>query len=234
MAYQTEDNSESSRARCRQFDADLPAFFEGESLPGVVSHAKECPFCAVILADLELIRNESRALPLEESPATVWANVRATLAAEGMIQEPTGGWLRWVPVPVLARFAAPVGALACLAIVSAVLLVPPASLDQSGSSGWLSVTDRDAMAARVYSLEDSALAGMVSELEKSFESRQASLAPAVKAAYRKGLESLDASIRESRASVEREPANTLAREYLVSAYTQKAEVLAAALKFDVP
>jgi len=55
----------------------------------------------------------------------------------------------------------------------------------------------------------------------------------VKATYRKGLESLDASIEECRASVEREPGDTLARQYLVAAYTQKAEVLATALQFDV-
>ena len=96
------------------------------------------------------------------------------------------------------------------------------------------MADRQEMAARIYATEDASLAATVSSLEESFNARQASLAPSVKAAYLKGLRSLDDSIRECRASLEREPCNTLTRAYLVSAYTQKAEVLAAALKFDVP
>lgn len=223
-----------NRAACRQFDLDLPAYLEGEARPELLRHAEACPFCSVILADLEQVRQQARVLPLEEPSARLWANVRSTLAAEGVIREQPSRSAGWLAGLAWGRFAAPVGALASLMIVSAVLLVPPGSLDHSRTSAWLSVTDRDAMAARVYRQEDSALASMVGELEKSFNAQQASLAPAVKAAYMKGLKSLDDSIRECRASVEREPGNTLARQYLVAAYTQKAEVLAAALKFDVP
>ena len=90
------------------------------------------------------------------------------------------------------------------------------------------------MAARVLKVEDEDLAATVSDLEKDFNARRESLAPTVKETYLQGLKSLDDSISECRASVQKEPGNTLAREYLVAAYTQKAEVLAAALKYDVP
>lgn len=227
------EDREASRPACRRFELDLSAYLEGESRPEAVLHAESCPFCSVLLADLKLIGAEARSLPLEDPPARVWANVRATLAAEGILRQP-GSRAGWFSFPGLARWAAPAGALAALAVISAVLLVPSAAIDHSRTATWLSVSDREAAAARVLENEDSTLASTVSELEKSFEARQASLDPSVKQVYRTGLKSLDESIRECRASVEREPGNTLAREYLVDAYTQKAEVLAAALKFDVP
>jgi hypothetical protein len=46
------------------------------------------------------------------------------------------------------------------------------------------------------------------------------------------LNSLDASIRECNDSLQREPGNSLAHEYLLAAYSQKAEVLSSALEID--
>jgi hypothetical protein len=226
--------SVSSRMACRQFEVDFADYLEGESRPQVPLHAKACPFCSVILTDLELIRAEGRSFSVEEPPARLWANVRSTLAAEGVIRERAAGRFGIFAFPSFARLAAPLAMLACLLLFSSVLMVPPSSIDHSSTSRWLALSDRDAVAEKVFLLEDSALASMVGDMEKSFEARRTSLAPGVEATYRKGLESLDDSIRECRASVESEPGNTLAREYLTEAYTQKAEVLAAALKYDVP
>lgn len=234
MNDRIQDESEASRPECREFDSQLARYLEGEAFPQVIAHAKSCPYCSVVLADLELIRTAIRSLSFVDPPPTVWANVRATLAAEGVIREGNLSLFGGFPFPSLGRMAAPLAALACLAIISTVMLVPPGSLDHSKNSAWLASADRNSVAARVYTMEDDALASTVSELEKSFEARQASLAPAVQAVYREGLKSLDDSIRECRESVNSEPGNTLAREFLVSAYSQKAEVLAAALKFDVP
>ena len=111
---------------CRQFEIDLAAYLEGEPLPEIARHAEACPFCSVVLTDLELLRSESRSLPLEEPPARVWANVRAQLAAEGVIREQVS-WRRWFSLGNLQHAAAPLGALACLAIFGAVLLVPTSS-----------------------------------------------------------------------------------------------------------
>ena len=227
------DREKSMRPECRQFELDLSAYLEGESRPEVTRHAEACPFCSVVLADMELIRSEASSLLLEDPPDRVWANVRAQLAAEGLIRE-RGDWRRWFAWGKLEHAAAPLGALACLLILGSALLVPSASMDRSTTASWLSLKDRDAMAARVLKVEDEDLAATVSDLEKDFNARRESLAPTVKETYLQGLKSLDDSISECRASVQQEPGNTLAREYLVAAYTQKAEVLAAALKYDVP
>ena len=72
----------------------------------------------------------------------------------------------------------------------------------------------------------------MAELESSYRVRKVSFEPAVQATYDRGLDSLNASIQECRDSVQREPDNSLAREYLLAAYEQKAQVLTAALEYD--
>jgi len=69
-------------------------------------------------------------------------------------------------------------------------------------------------------------------LEEAFRAREGSFAPDVKATYENSLNSLDASIRECGDSLQREPGNSLAHEYLLAAYSQKAEVLSSALELN--
>jgi hypothetical protein len=80
--------------------------------------------------------------------------------------------------------------------------------------------------------EDGALARVVSDLESNYRANEASMAPDLKATYEKSLVSLDGSIRECLDSLQHEPRNTLAHDYLLTAYTRKAEVLSSALEFE--
>ena len=88
------------------------------------------------------------------------------------------------------------------------------------------------MASAMPAGEDSALAHVVSDLESSFRANEASMAPDLKATYEKSLVSLDGSIQECLDSLQHEPRNTLAHDYLLTAYTRKAEVLSSALEFE--
>jgi hypothetical protein len=76
------------------------------------------------------------------------------------------------------------------------------------------------------------LAHVVSDLEVNFRANEASMTPELKATYDKSLVSLDTSIRECLDSLHDEPRNTLAQDYLLTAYTRKAEVLSSALEFE--
>jgi len=204
------------RAECRQFDLDLSAYLEGEERPGVHRHARACASCSVLLADLELIRSQSREVLLEDPPARVWANVRATLAAEGIFRGRPVGWLRWLPQSGLMRYAAPLSAVACLTLIATILMLPPAPAPAGGPAATV----------------NTGLEQTVKEMEMNYHEQEKFLDPAVQASYQKGLKSLDDSIRECSASVSQEPTNTLAREYLDTAYQQKVAVLSAALEYD--
>ncbi len=218
-------------ATCRQFELELAAYLEGEDRPVVSAHAGECDFCRAILVDMDHIRLASRQMALEEPPARVWANIRATLAQEGMFHAPLRGWSAWFQPLRLLPSPAPLVALAGLTILAATLLLPPAAIDRNLTSN-APIPHAAAGAPLAASLnEDSELSRTLQDMEKSYQARQATLDPAEKAIYQKSLESLDTSIDECRDSVRREPGNTLAREYLLAAYVQKAEVLESVLEF---
>ncbi len=220
-------------AACRLFDAQVADYLDGEDRPAVVVHASECAFCAVVLADLRTVISESAALGFEEPPPRVWANIRAALEAEGAFREPRGRWARWVarltPVPSLAA----VGVLESLVILALSLSVSPGVFGpKTAPAGPTAKPTEEAVASPQVSGEDIALAETIKELESSYQARKTSFEPADKDTYEKSLVSLNNSIREARDSVKEEPANALAREYLVAAYEQKAEVLSAALEYD--
>lgn len=232
MTAERYDQLTGPSAACRQFDLELAAYLEGEERPAVVEHARECPFCRVVLADFEGIHGACRQLPLEEPPARVWANLHAALVAEGAFPEPVVGWqlilqqLRFFPSP------APVAAMACLLILGSALLVTPRAPDQVLSSHRPSASQEAVVASAGFPGPPGDLARTVQELETSYKARAKFFEPDVKESYEAGLMRLDNSIRECLDSIKHEPDNTLAHEYLLDAYTRKAEVLAAALEFD--
>lgn len=218
---------------CRQFDRELAAYLNGEDRPEVLAHAGTCVFCGVVLEDLQGVISASAAQPRPEPPARVWANIRATLVAEGVIHEPASVWKRWLAPLALVWRPTPALALVGLLVLAVSLTVPRPGLVPTSTHPSSTVTSpNEAVAPTAVSGENLALAQTVDGLERDYQERKTSLDPGVAATYEKGLASLNNSIREARASVEREPDNSLAREYLVGAYQQKAQVLTAALEYD--
>lgn len=217
-------------ALCRKFDQDLSAYLEDEDKPEVLAHAQHCPYCRVILADLEQIRFATHHLPLEEPPARVWANVHATLEAEGTIREQLTPWHRWLPRLVFGHNSAPVAALACTALLGLTLLVSPRSLQTPESLQELPASVKTTAAAALVPVVSEELTRTVTEMESAYRARESFLEPAMKNAYRNSLRSLDASIEESSWHCQHDPGSLLAREYLVSAYRSKAQVLESALE----
>lgn len=232
MADPELEPSAPQRESCRQFDRDLPAFLEGEERPAVLAHAQGCSYCAVVLADLEQIGFLSRHLPQEEPPARVWANIRANLEAEGIIREQGPAWQRWLPRPVLFPRPAPLGALAALALFAATLLIPARGMERPAGPTALAGGGKITAASVVSVGLDDNLARTLSEMEATYLARENTLEPTIKDTYRRSLESLDSCIQECLQHCQKEPGNTLARQYLVRAYQSKAEVLASALEFS--
>lgn len=229
MATPMQDPSAAARALCSQFDLELPAFLEGENRPAILSHASQCPYCSVVLVDLQLIQSQLKETFLEDPPARVWANVRATLASEGIFREPVAGWRGWLPQRGLLRYAAPFAALASVVLLATVILIRSTSQVSAPSATSYSSPVKTPVVLNETPIDPPE--GLV-RMEKSYQNSEKSLDPVVHASYQKGLKSLDDSIQECEASVKKDPGNALAREYLATAYEQKAEVLSAALEYD--
>jgi len=214
---------------CAQFDAELEAYLEGDARPFIPSHAQDCARCGALLADFQAIREAARDLPEEEPSRVVWANVRARLEAEGAFGVPVSGWrqiLAWRVFP----HAVPLGILATLVILGSLLTLR--DVQRWGNLQGAADSSAVASIASVLPAGDVALAHVVSDLERSFRANEASMTPDLKATYEKSLVSLDGSIRECLDSLQHEPRNTLAHDFLLTAYTRKAEVLSSALEFD--
>jgi hypothetical protein len=218
-------------AACYQFDVELEAYLERESKPFVTTHAQECAFCRVVLADLLELRSLAHQMPLNDPSIVIWANLRARLDQEGISREQIKGW-GWLWHWAFLRNPSAVAALACLVILGSLLTVPRGPFEWWGTTGQAFLPEKTTVAAVANPSEDDALAQTIRELETNYKAHgKLMMAPEVKATYDKGLDSLDASIRECRHSLQREPGNTLAQDYLLAAYTQKAEVLSSALEF---
>lgn len=201
-------------AACREFDAQLSDYLDGQDQPALTTHAAECEFCGAILADLMLVRTASAELGEEEPPARIWANVRATLVAEGLIhpQRRRRSWAEWLLTPV------PAAALTALVLLS---LFTARTLIRQHRSAVKDV-------AEVVVGHD--LMRNVSQMEVAFRAQSARLNPTIERAYEEDLASLDGEIKECQDTLAREPDDNLSREYLASAYTEKARVLESALE----
>jgi hypothetical protein len=214
-------------AACYRFELELPAYMEGEEGPFVRAHARECAFCRVIVEDLEALRSAALELPLEEPSPAVWSHIRAQLLAAGAFAEKAGlgNWFRQLD---LLRRPIPVAAFACMVILGCLLTAPGNYPEQDTTSPLTALPARTAIRSMAFNSD--APEQVVRELEETFRAREGSLAPDLKATYENSLISLDASIRECSDSLEREPDNSLAHEYLLAAYSQKVEVLSSALE----
>jgi len=218
-------------AGCYRLELELQAYLEGEEKPFVLAHTRECTFCRVMVEDLERLRAAASELPLEEPSPVVWSNIRAQLATTGSFVEKTSLW-DWLGQLEFLRRPIPVTAFACVVVLGCVLTASRNNPEQDLSLLRTAPEGRTAVRSMAFIGEGAALEQVVRELEKAFKAREASLAPDVKATYENSLNSLDTSIRECNDSLRREPGNSLAHEYLLAAYSQKAEVLSSALEFD--
>jgi len=218
-------------AGCYRFELELQAYMEGEQVPFVPAHARECAFCRAIVEDLEALRAAALALPLEEPSPVVWSNIHAQLQAAGAFAEKAGFW-DWFRQLGLLHRPVPVAAFTCMLVFGCLLTAPRNNPEPDSVYPTSALPARSTVRSMAFMGDSAALQQVVRELEATFRAREGSLAPDLKATYENSLVSLDASIQECSSSLEREPDNSLAHEYLLSAYSQKAQVLSSALEFD--
>jgi hypothetical protein len=207
---------------CKGFLKHLPLWMEGSPHPDAKAHLRNCQSCHHIIDDLNAIHTEARSWSAEEAepPAHLWASLRSQLEQEGLIREARqpqlepshSGWFsRWfagVPRPALA------GAYLVLLIAGAFGLSRPIN-KRANEARWLEGTE----------VSTSPLSAQLTAEQVSFASFNNSN-PAVTASLNKNLAIVDNYIALCEKSVQEEPQNEVARDYLYEAYQQKADLLA--------
>jgi hypothetical protein len=196
---------------CNEFYAVAADWLEGARSAPARAHLEACPRCRGFVAELEAI--SSAALELEQAtpapPERVWAGLRAQLQAEGLIRETREAAAEPVRMADLLAglfrrpaFAGTFAVIFALAVVLAGLPGGPPTEDQI------------------------ALVHPVAAPQVQTSVQADARNPAVAATYKQSMELVDRFIAMCEKTVREQPENTVAREYLYSAYQQKADLLA--------
>lgn len=212
---------------CKRFLNQLESWTEGERPADAGAHLRSCVGCQSMVADLSTIEAEGRAWGAKEAePAErLWTSLRAQLEKEGLIHateaEPKeevevaaaeqswfGGFFAHIPRPVLA------GAYLSALIALCVALSGPLNKPTTEAE-WLEGTE----------VATSPLSAQLNTLEQDPIAAGRDLNPAVTASLHENLAVVDNYIALCKKSVQEEPENEIARDYLYGAYQQKADLL---------
>lgn len=211
--------------QCREVELIL----EQEGLPPLPeaarTHVAECGACRTLVADLTGIVAAAHLLPAEvEPPARVWVSLRTQLEAEGIIRNASlvvqhRSWRE-----SFARFFSP-RALATATV--GLLIVAAAGLQVWRGSPEPPRAAQQQAAVPVQQAPFADIASTLDQEEQDLANMHLASTSPVDVSLQQNLQTLNDFIRDCRQRVEQDPQDQLARDYLSSAYQQKAELLSA-------
>jgi len=190
-------------------------------LPEAVrGHVAGCRQCQGYIADLETIVSGAHELPAEvEPPSRIWVALRTQLELEGIIKEPVA-----VPQKESASWRDGFGQLfrsrALATVTAGALIAVAAILEMRPFTPPLSVPPP-------VPPEIAATVRQVNQQEIDLRNMHLAGTSAVDTALQQNLQEVDDFIADCERHLKEAPQDDLAREYLYSAYQQKAELLAA-------
>jgi hypothetical protein len=203
---------------CKDFPDYLEPWMEGDRHPDALAHVRDCPRCRNLVDDLKMIQASAKEWGRVDSdpPPHLWNSLRAQLVQEGLIHEPSQarGWFTgWFPSlsrPALA------GAYLAGLVALAFGLSGPVN-QRINRARWLEGTQNSTTPIR---------AQFASAETKATPSSIPDSNPTVTASLHKNMAIVDNYIALCEKSVNEEPENELARDYLYEAYQQKADLIA--------
>ena len=216
---------------CAEFESFLPDILDSDRTAEQESHLKFCSACSDLLSDLNAISQHARLLQGSEEPSRrVWNSIEIALRQEGLIRPPRReliliqGFSRrrsmsWL-VPVAAALVVAFGVLryehkpperqAALVASPALVASAPAAVLPTANRRWSPGSDEQ-------------LLKLVS-----------SHSPALLASYQADLRDVNSYIRDAEQSVQTNPNDAEAQQYLMDAYDQKSMVYEMALNRSLP
>jgi hypothetical protein len=203
---------------CKDFASYLEAWMEGERPSDAQAHLRGCPHCRTIVEDLDAIHATALDWNSEQAelPSHIWNSLRVQLEQEGLIRVRRLGWLgrirgAFAPLPRPALAGAYLAAL----IIAAFALSGPVQR-QVNHYRWIQGTQESS----------ASLGTQLNSVEQATVSSMAGANPVVTASLHQNLAIVDNYISLCEKSVNEEPENEMARDYLFAAYQQKADLLA--------
>jgi len=176
------------------------------------AHAADCPSCTALLADFTAILAAARGIPAEvDPPASVWVALRAQLEAEGIIRQPEiavgpekARWWQGFGWLTAGRLLATTGVAALILAVGLFRAYQPRP--------------------------DRPVPHPISQVEPFADTASTLSVSPVDNSLRENLATVNGFIKECRKRLQEDPNDQMARDYLSTAYQQKAEILAAMME----
>lgn len=239
---------------CVQFNQVLPEIidehirdFRSESRIGEIydqqsefeKHLKSCPECSELVADLRTISAQAQTLHGAEEPSSrVWNRIELVLRQEGLIQKasqpeivfsnPPRRWRmpRFVPIAAAALIA--------LSIVGYQRLSTPQQAGERATAAPVAAKTEVAVAKAKAVRSKDVVAKDALKNDQEFLALVSSRRPAMRAKYEKDLQRVNAYIQDAENSVQTDPNDQEAQQYLMNAYQQKAVMYQLALDRSLP
>jgi hypothetical protein len=207
-----------STTGCSEFIDQLDAWMEGQRDPFALAHARDCSVCRSFAEELNVIQSSAAALTVAdpEPPNRIWIALRAQLSEEGLIHEKVRETVRVVARPRSTWLDGLFAAVPRPALATAYLILLCAlALGLTGPSGLrIAPTPVFPVSAELENAERSAVFSV-----------HGSPSP-VASSLNHNLAIVDNYIVLCEKSVQEEPDNEIAREYLYRAYQQKVDLIA--------
>jgi len=194
------------------------------------AHVAQCASCTALIEDFAAIITAATQVPAEaEPPARIWLSIQAQLEAEGIIRHPSVAGASSEKTPWWHGFGQLLRgrALATAAVAALVIVAGVAQFRHSATESA--------------PISPSAQAGPFAETATTLEQEEQSLGPVqnastlgtvstVDTSLRENLVTVNAFIKECQKRLNEDPSDPMARDYLSTAYQQKAEILAAMME----
>jgi hypothetical protein len=190
-------------------------------------HAAGCPSCTALARDFSAIVAVAHQIPAEvEPPTRVWAALSAQLEAEGIIRQPkitldvpAEPWWKGFSQLIRGRMLATASVAVLVLIAGFYQIRRPTDPDRQPPSRpepfAETATTLDREEQSLGAMQPASTLGYVSNADTSL---------------RENLATVNAFIKECRKRLEEDPNDQMARDYLSTAYQQKAEILAAMME----
>jgi len=216
---------------CKDFKQSIEENGFAQLPEAAQAHAAGCLSCTALVEDFSAILTAARQIPAEvEPPARVWVALEAQLQAEGIIRPPrivipaeTPAWWKSFGTLIRGRMLATAG-VAALVLIAGVYQMRQRPVDGTKQANMVAVPEPFAETGTTLDQEEQSLGPMQTASTISGGVSN------VEVALRENLATVNAFIKECRKRLQEDPNDPMAREYLSTAYQQKAEILAAMME----
>lgn len=189
---------------CAEFQRDLPYIIDGGGTAAHEEHLRDCTVCSDLVNDLRYIAEQAKLLvPMMDPNPRVWDGISKSLEREGLVK----------PAPARRGLLGPQRRTGWGWMTASALLLVAVALFLYTRGGSSAAVNGPAQTSSVPAMTDSD----DGEVLQAVADRD----PALRQSYEDNLKRVNAYIDDAKRSVDENPSDEEARQYLMQAYEQK-------------